>query len=316
VSTIIEDKAIVLFQGDSITDAGWNRQDPASLGGGYAMMAASWFNALHPEKKVVFLNRGISGDRARDLEARWQTDCLDLKPTWVSIMIGINDTWRRYDSNDPTSTEAYEKSYRAILTLTRNRLKANLILIEPFVLPVPEDRRQWRVDLDPRLHVVRALAREFGAVLVPLDGIFAEAAARREPAFWASDGVHPSLDGHALIAEQLIASLAPADVAWFRKLKADPKAVALLKLIRQRGRLLADAWLTDAGHLRPGMAKGLPVAEAEAKAAELEKTIRANAAVRSSTRVVESSSTLSSVASGRRRALPTDASSGATPALR
>jgi lysophospholipase L1-like esterase len=206
---LIEDNASVLFQGDSITDAGWNRQDPASLGGGYAMMAASWFSALYPEKNVVFLNRGISGNRARDLEARWQADCLDLKPTWVSIMIGINDTWRRYDSNDPTSTEAYEKSYRAILTLTRNRLKANLILIEPFLLPVPEDRKPWRVDLDPRLHVVRTLAREFGAVLVPLDGIFAEAAARREPAFWAPDGVHPSPAGHALIAQ-----------SWLKAVKA------------------------------------------------------------------------------------------------
>lgn len=209
MTTMIEDKATVLFQGDSITDAGWNRQDPASLGGGYAMMVGSWFSAMFPEKRVTFLNRGISGNRAKDLEARWQTDCLNLKPTWVSIMIGINDTWRRYDGNDATSTEAYEKSCRNILTLTKNQLRAKLVLIEPFVLPVPEDRKQWRVDLDPRIHVVRSLAREFGAVLVPMDGIFAEAATRREPAYWAGDGVHPSLPGHALIAQ-----------SWLKAVKA------------------------------------------------------------------------------------------------
>jgi lysophospholipase L1-like esterase len=209
MTSLIEDRARVLFQGDSITDAGWNRQDPNSLGGGYAMMAACWFSALYPGKKVTFLNRGISGNRAKDLDARWQTDCLDLKPTWVSIMIGINDTWRRYDSNDTTSTEAYEKSYRNILTLTRDKLKAKLILIEPFVLPIPEDRKQWRVDLDPRIHVVRTLAREFNALLVPMDGIFAEAATHREPAYWAGDGVHPSLPGHALIAQ-----------SWLRTVKA------------------------------------------------------------------------------------------------
>ena len=209
MATLIEDSARVLFQGDSITDAGWNRQDPTSLGGGYAMMAASWFSAMYPEKKVTFLNRGISGNRAKDLEERWQADCLDLKPSWVSIMIGINDTWRRYDSNDPTTTEAYEKSYRNLLTLTKNKLKAKLILIEPFVLPVPEDRKQWRVDLDPKIHAARTLAREFGAVLIPMDGIFAEAATRREPAYWADDGVHPSLPGHALIAH-----------SWLRAVKA------------------------------------------------------------------------------------------------
>lgn len=207
--SLIEDKAIVLFQGDSITDAGWVRDDPNSLGGGYAMMAASWFEAMYPAKGVKFLNRGVSGNRASDLEARWQKDCLDLKPNWVSIMIGINDTWRRYDSNDPTSTEAFEKSYRNILVQARNKLDARLVLIEPFVLPVPEDRKQWRIDLDPRIHVVRSLAIEFKAILLPLDGIFAAASAQRPPAFWAADGVHPSPAGHALIAQ-----------SWLKAVKA------------------------------------------------------------------------------------------------
>src|SRR5215217_1440945 len=111
--TLIADNAVVLFQGDSITDAG--RLDSADgMGFGYANYAAAWFSALYPEKRVRFLNRGISGNRAVDLERRWQADCLDLKPDWVSILIGINDTWRRYDGNDPTSTEQYITSYRAI----------------------------------------------------------------------------------------------------------------------------------------------------------------------------------------------------------
>ena len=209
MTTLIEDKATVLFQGDSITDAGWDRKNPYSLGGGYAWMAASWFQAMYPERNVTFLNRGVSGHRAQDLEARWQKDCLDLKPTWVSIMIGINDTWRRFDSNDPTPLEAYERPLRNIVTQVKTKLKAKLVLIEPFVLPVPEDRKQWRVDLDPRIHVVRELAREFGAILVPMDGIFAEAATRREPAYWAGDGVHPSSPGHALIAQ-----------SWLKAVKA------------------------------------------------------------------------------------------------
>jgi len=201
MAPIIEDNARVLFQGDSITDAGWNRNDPASLGTGYAMMAASWFSAMYPSKKVTFINRGISGNRVKDLVARWKTDCLDLRPSWVSIMIGINDTWRRYDSHDPTSIEDYEANYRRILDMARQNLKCKFILIEPFVLPFPEDRKQWREDLDPRIHVVRSLAREFNAILVPMDGIFAAAAAIREPAFWSPDGVHPTQAGHALMAQ-------------------------------------------------------------------------------------------------------------------
>ena len=80
-------------------------------------------------------------------------------------------------------------------------LRAKLILIEPYVLPVPADRMKWREDLDPKIDVVRRLSREFGAYLVPLDGVFAAACALREPAFWAPDGVHPARPGQALIAQ-------------------------------------------------------------------------------------------------------------------
>ena len=110
-----------------------------------------------------------------------------------------------------------------------------------------------------------------------------EAQRKTNPDFvYAKDGVHANSEGHALMADQLIAGLATADVAWWQKLKtnlaANPKGAELRKLIHQRVRLLCDAYLNDAGHLRPGMAKGLPVADAEAKAAELEKNIRATVA--------------------------------------
>ncbi|MDU0199708.1 MULTISPECIES: SGNH/GDSL hydrolase family protein [Paenibacillus] len=191
---------VVLFQGDSITDAGRVRDNGNDLGRGYALMAAAQFSATYPEKQVQFLNRGISGNRVVDLQKRWDQDCLNLKPNLVSIYIGINDTWRRYDRNDPTSTESFEAGYRDLLTQTAET-GAKLVLIEPFVLPVPEDRKQWREDLDPKITVVRELAREFDARLVCLDGLFAQASSRAESAFWAPDGVHPSPAGHALIAK-------------------------------------------------------------------------------------------------------------------
>jgi acyl-CoA thioesterase-1 len=200
-------EAIVLFQGDSITDAGRSRQDDADLGRGYPALAAAWFSALHPEKRVRFLNRGISGNRASDLDGRWHRDCLDLHPTIVSILIGINDTWRRYDRGDPTSAEVFEAHYRAILEATRDVLNAQIIILEPFSLPVPEDRAAWRVDLDPKIAVARKLAREFDAIFVPLDGIFAAAATRHEMSFWLPDGVHPSPAGHALIAQAWLAAV-------------------------------------------------------------------------------------------------------------
>ncbi|MBO2944116.1 SGNH/GDSL hydrolase family protein [Paenibacillus sp. F411] len=192
---------IILFQGDSITDAGRNRSESSSLGTGYPLLISALTGLKHPELNLQFLNRGISGDRVVNLQERWQGDCLELKPTWVSVYIGINDCWRRYSRQDETPAAAFKAGYRELLERTQESLGAKLILMEPFVLPVPEDRRAWREDLDPKIHAVRELAAEFQALLVPLDGLFNAAAARREPAYWAPDGVHPSPAGHGLIAK-------------------------------------------------------------------------------------------------------------------
>ncbi|HQC52693.1 MAG TPA: SGNH/GDSL hydrolase family protein, partial [Lentisphaeria bacterium] len=166
--TCLRTGELVLFQGDSVTDCGRSRDNDALLGSGYAGMVAAQFSAAYPDINVRFLNRGISGNRSKDLVARWQNDCIDLKPNWVSVLIGINDTWRRYDRQDPTSTEDYAANCREIFRRTREEIDARLIILEPFVLPYPEDRKAWRVDLDPKIHALRELAVEFDAVYVPL----------------------------------------------------------------------------------------------------------------------------------------------------
>ncbi|MEN6315508.1 MAG: SGNH/GDSL hydrolase family protein [Clostridiaceae bacterium] len=198
---------IVLFQGDSITDVSRSREDDSLLGNGYAMMIRAWYFSKYPESCVTFLNRGISGNRVKDLQARLDVDFIDLKPTWISIMIGVNDCWRRYDSNDPTPAEEFEYRYRDLLTKLKQNSDAKLILCEPFLLHVTPERAKWREDLDPKIEVVRKLAKEFNTLLVPLDNVFADAARKRSPEFWSEDGVHPTAAGHALIARAWLATM-------------------------------------------------------------------------------------------------------------
>jgi lysophospholipase L1-like esterase len=191
----------VLFQGDSITDCGWNRQDENSLGGGYPARVAGLWNNLAPGATVRFFNRGISGNRVKDLLDRYDRDFRALQPDLVSILIGINDTWRRYDSNDPTSTEKFEESYRALLeNLKRDLPRTKILIMEPFLLRTTP-AKDWREDLDPKIQAVRGLAKEFADVFIPLDGIFTRYAVEgRREADMAADGVHPTSAGHGIIA--------------------------------------------------------------------------------------------------------------------
>jgi len=92
------------------------------MGRGYAQIASALFSAMHPGLVIHFLNRGISGNRVPDLLNRWEEDCLKLKPDWISILIGINDVWRRYDRGDPTPVESYASNYRKLLKQTRQAL--------------------------------------------------------------------------------------------------------------------------------------------------------------------------------------------------
>lgn len=199
----------VLFIGDSITDAGRDRADEADLGVGWAMMAAAWFTARHPGHRVSFRNRGVSGDRVRDLRARWADDCLALAPQVVSVLIGINDTWRRYSSGEVTTVEEFATDYRHLLATTREALPdVRLVLMEPFLIPVDDLQRRWREDLDPKVDVVRKLAAEFDATLVAVDTMFHHPDV--DDRVWTDDGVHLTPAGHAVLAQQWLAAVTPA----------------------------------------------------------------------------------------------------------
>ncbi len=192
----------ILFQGDSITDAGRDYSDPLHLGDGYAFMAARMIRARFPEEDFTFYNRGVSGNRSRDLAARWQADCIDLKPDLVSILVGVNDVWRAFDEKDPTSAEQYEETVRTMLEDVRTKTGARILLMEPFVVIARPEQEEWQPDLQPKIAALRRLAREYADAYIPLDGLFAAACIDRPPAYWTLDGVHPSDEGEWLIAGQ------------------------------------------------------------------------------------------------------------------
>lgn len=191
--------SLILFQGDSITDCGRFRDDPRDLGKGYAHIVANWLDAAHPALALRFLNRGVSGDRVRDLARRWDADCLDLRPALVSLLVGVNDVWRTRNGEGPTDPDSFEADYRDLLARAADG-GARLLVMEPFVVARSAEQAGWRAELEPKIECVRRLAAEFGAIHVALDDAFARAAHERSPEHWAADGVHPSNPGHALIA--------------------------------------------------------------------------------------------------------------------
>ena len=195
--------AVNLFIGDSVTDCGRDIEPP--YGDGYVREIAR-----SGKLAGQIINVGTSGHRLIDLEKRWQADVLDHKPTLVSIAIGINDTWRRYDDNDPTSTQDFRDQYHRVLTLTRQACNPQFVLCEPFLLSVREEMNTWREDLDPKIDVVYAMAKEFDAIVVPFDKHLNQLATTFAMADIADDGIHPSPFGHAEMAKLWLSNVALA----------------------------------------------------------------------------------------------------------
>ena len=131
----------IVFIGDSVTDS--NRGYPigqglgSGVGNGYVRKIDNILNVVYPDWKLWISNTGTSGNTSRDLKSRWKEDVMDLKPDWVSVMIGINDIWRQFDSPGIISSHVYPDEYRANLSEMLERtcpLVKGVIVMSPFYM--------------------------------------------------------------------------------------------------------------------------------------------------------------------------------------
>ena len=191
-------KIKLLFQGDSITDAGRDKRNYHHMGNGYPKYAAELIAAAHPEIEFEFINFGISGNRTDQLFDRIYADGIAFQPDVISILIGINDIWHR-KNNIFTTDAQIETNYRAILTLLREKTNAKIVMLAPYVLDAASNS-YLADDLRKILPIIRKLANEFADVYIPLDEIFEEALKTQpEPLYYSGDGVHPNANGAAFI---------------------------------------------------------------------------------------------------------------------
>lgn len=207
--SLIRPADTILFQGDSITDAGRSREAAAepnsrpALGGGYAWMAAFELLVDRSADNLKVFNRGISGNKVYQLAERWDADCLALKPNVLSILIGVNDFWHKHKHGYNGTLETYETDYRALLQRTKEALpQVRLVICEPFVLKVGAVDDAWFPEFDGYRAAARRVADEAGATFVPFQSMFDAAVKIAPPETWAADGVHPTADGAALMAHE------------------------------------------------------------------------------------------------------------------
>jgi lysophospholipase L1-like esterase len=198
---------VILFQGDSITDAGRKKDDAAfnaasALGSGYSMIATSDLLFKYADKNLKVYNRGISGNKVYQLAERWEKDCLDLKPNVLSILIGVNDFWHKVLGRYDGTIETYRKDYKALVDRTKQKLpEVKLIIGEPYAvngIKAVDDK--WYPDFNEYRTAAKEIAESYGAAFIPYQAVYDKAQKEAPGVYWTADGVHPTLAGANLMA--------------------------------------------------------------------------------------------------------------------
>lgn len=198
---------VLLFQGDSITDAGRDRErqvmnDARGLGHGYPALIAAKLLGSRPQDSLRIHNRGISGNKVPDLAARWQEDTLNLRPDMLSILIGVNDIWHKLNGRYDGTVADYEKGFAELLEQTQTAMPwTRIVICEPFVLRCGAVDDKWFPEFDQRRAAAQRVAESAGTDWVPFQSMFDDALQHAEAEYWAKDGVHPSMAGHGLMAQ-------------------------------------------------------------------------------------------------------------------
>jgi lysophospholipase L1-like esterase len=199
---------VILFQGDSITDVGRNRSstganNAGALGGGYPLIAASHMMRAHPDSGLQIFNRGVSGDKVPQLQARWDADTTALQPDILSILVGVNDLWHKLNGNSNGTVAEFESQYNDLLDGTKKLFpNVRLIILEPFVLMTGSVNEKWFPEFDQRRDAAARVAKRAGATFIPLQSMFTQLAKSAPASYWLADGVHPTIAGHAAIADR------------------------------------------------------------------------------------------------------------------
>ena len=196
-------KIKLLFQGDSITDAGRDRRNYHDLGSGYPKYSAELIKADHPDTEFEFINLGISGNRTSELFDRFYHDGIAFQPDVISILIGVNDVWHRYGTmRIMTTDEQIALNYRELLKRIKRETNSKIVILSPYVLDA-ENTAYLKDDLKTVIPIIKLLADEYADAYIPLQELFDEAMKTQpHPLFYSNDGVHPNENGAKFIAEQ------------------------------------------------------------------------------------------------------------------
>lgn len=203
---MIKKDMTIVFQGDSITDAG-RRDDPNEEGYGFAGITMRALKNMYPDYNLTLINKGLSGSKSRDVRGRWETECLNYKPDIIVLLVGVNDCWHGMDNPaDTVPLEAFQGNVEYLMKSAKDS-GAKLVVIEPFIMTHEVPNLTWLPVMAPMMFEYNKLAIKYADKFIGANSLFAKWCVKYGPYEISEDGVHPNLFSHMLLAQEVIKEL-------------------------------------------------------------------------------------------------------------
>lgn len=230
----LTNKDIVLFSGDSITDGnrGHSMDCNHIMGHGYQYIVAGELAVENAAEMPKFVNKGYSGYTMGKILNTWQEDVIDNKPTYLSILAGVNDGifGQERGFNPKQAADNYRKDLESAVIKTQNSLQnTKIIICEPFYFPldrknpnfdfVPHpyceenhgrpDRNETDESVQYRLECIeytraaaKEIAQKYSLCFVSFYSSFSNAVKASNTQYFIWDSTHPTVAGHMLMAKE------------------------------------------------------------------------------------------------------------------
>ena len=184
---------------------------------GYAELLGAMLELQFPEHRLRFLNVGQSGYTSTHGKELVFTQLLRLEPDLVTIKFGANDTKHFGGSTQPmlVSLEEYRQNIDSMVRGFQAHTRARIVLIAP--APIVEQVVNSSADYQA-MHMTwdNADLRALGVILheiaehrqVSFVDFYSSLGDPPDPRLFLADGLHPGPNGHELMLNSLLLSLA------------------------------------------------------------------------------------------------------------
>lgn len=184
-----------------MTDCHRERDDIKSMGNSYVKEMYEYLSRFN----IQVINKGIAGNKVNNLIERFEQDFKEVKPDYIFILIGVNDTWHDYPNQK--STEKFEEEYELLIAKIKEEMNIPIILLEPFIIGYNKEIICMSKDLEDKILSIKKLSNKYNLEYISFKEEFDSVLTKENYLEYTIEGIHLLDKGYKIMSDKLISNI-------------------------------------------------------------------------------------------------------------